>query len=219
MTNLITLQTIFIKDDVSIRLNKLDNHLKQIQCLLLDSNNNDVVKSLIRETMYFIEWIAPDIEFNYAFELANSEVWNNIEARNQIIDELGTWNDRVLQMSQLLAAHIMTQPPLPQPQLEPSGITFDQYEEFTPAKLELSNGYLGYGGQDNLGFHLSVLTNMGLLTAVRNTNLSLWIKALDCVFREKLAKVNAEPEVAEAMLNRFNQAMLDLEAVIDYLGE
>jgi hypothetical protein len=102
MTNLITLRTIFIKDDVSIRLNKLDNHLKQIQCLLLDSNNNDVVKSLIRETMYFIEWIAPDIEFNYAFELANSEVWNNIEARNQIIDELGTWNDRVLQMSQLL---------------------------------------------------------------------------------------------------------------------
>jgi hypothetical protein len=59
MTNLITLQTIFIKDDVSIRLNKLDNHLKQIQCLLLDSNNNDVVKSLITETMYFIEWIAP----------------------------------------------------------------------------------------------------------------------------------------------------------------
>jgi hypothetical protein len=180
--------------------------------------------------MYFIEWIAPDIEFNYAFELANlarfltrwlfiSEVWNNIEARNQIIDELGTWNDRVLQMSQLLAAHIMTQPPLPQPQLEPNGITFDQYEEFTPAKLELSNGYLGYGGQDNLGFHLSVLTNMGLLKAAQHTNLALWIEALDCVFREKLAKVNAEPEVAEAMLNRFNQAMLDLEAVIDYLGE
>ncbi len=122
-------------------------------------------------------------------------------------------------MSQLLAAHIMTQPPLPQPQLEPSGITFDQYEEFTPAKLELSNGYLGYGGQDNLGFHLSVLTNMGLLTAVRNTNLSLWIEALDHVVREKLQNVNSEPEVAKAMLNRFNQAMLDLEAVIEYLAE
>jgi hypothetical protein len=113
----------------------------------------------------------------------------------------------------------MNQPPLPQPQLEPSGITFEQYEEFTPAKLELWNGYLGYGGQDNLGFHLSVLTNMGLLLAAKNTNLSLWIEALDSVIREKLSNLNAEPEVAEAMLNRFNQAMLDMEAVIDYLGE
>ena len=113
----------------------------------------------------------------------------------------------------------MTQPPLPQPQLEPSGITFDQYAEFTPQKLELSNGYMGYGGQDNLGFHLSVLTNMGLLTAVRNTNLSLWIEALDHVVREKLQNVNGEPEVAKAMLNRFNQAMAELEAVINYLEE
>jgi len=33
----------------------------------LDSN----VESLIRETMYFIEWIRPDVEFDHAFELAN----------------------------------------------------------------------------------------------------------------------------------------------------
>ena len=60
---------------------------------------------------------------------------------------------------------------------------------------------------------------MGLLTAVRNTNLSLWIEALDHVVREKLQNVNGEPEVAKAMLNRFNQAMAELEAVIDYLEE
>ncbi|MBD2629585.1 hypothetical protein [Trichormus variabilis] len=108
----------------------------------------------------------------------------------------------------------MTQPPL-----EPSGITSEQYFEFTPEKLELSNEYLGYGGQDNLGFHLSVLTNMGLLKAAQHTNLALWIEALDCVVKEKLQNINGEPEVAEAMLNRFNQAMLDLEAVIDYLAE
>lgn len=113
----------------------------------------------------------------------------------------------------------MTQPPLPQPQLEPSGITFEQYSEFTPQKLELWSGYLGYGGQNNLGFHLSVLTNMGLLTAVQNTNLSLWIEALDYIVREKLQSVNSESEIAEAMLNRFNQAMAELEAVINYLEE
>jgi hypothetical protein len=91
----------------------LNNYLKQIQGLLQDSNNNDVVKNLIRETMYLIEWIAPDIEFDYAFELANlgrfltrwlfkwEPIWNDTEARNQVNKELGNWNDRVLQISQL----------------------------------------------------------------------------------------------------------------------
>lgn len=94
-----------------------------------------------------------------------------------------------------------SQPPLPQPKLESAGITSDQYFEFTPEKLELSNGYLGYGGQDQLGFHLSVLTNMGLLTAVRHTNLSLWLEALlrcskgkttDCQRSTRSSRSNAQ---------------------------
>ncbi|MEA5551966.1 hypothetical protein VB713_13525 [Anabaena cylindrica UHCC 0172] len=113
MTNFTALQATFIKDDISIRLNNLNNHFKQIQGLLQDGNNNDVVKNLIRETMYFIEWIAPDVEFDHAFELANlgrfftrwlfkwEQIWNNTEARDQVNQELGIWNDRVLQMSQL----------------------------------------------------------------------------------------------------------------------
>ncbi|ACC85403.1 hypothetical protein [Nostoc punctiforme] len=115
----------------------------------------------------------------------------------------------------------MTQshPSLPQPQLEKAGITFEQYLEFTPEKLELSNGYLGYGGQDQLGFHLAVLTNMGLLSAIRHTGLSLWLEALDRRVREKLATVNADPEVAQALLNRFDRAMADLTAMVEYLEE
>ncbi|WP_427157165.1 hypothetical protein ACQFX9_17150 [Aliinostoc sp. HNIBRCY26] len=110
-----------------------------------------------------------------------------------------------------------SQPPLPQPQLEPAGITFEQYEEFTPEKLELWNGYLGYGGQDQLGFHLAVLRNMGLLTAVHHTQLSLWIEALERHLKERLETINNQPETAEAMLNRLNRAMEDLAAVADYL--
>jgi hypothetical protein len=113
MINLTYKQETFIKDDVCIRLNNLNNHLKQIQGLLQDGNNNDAVKNLIRQTMYFIEWIAPDVEFDYAFELANlgrfltswlfkwEQIWNDKEARNQVNQELGNWNDRVLQISQL----------------------------------------------------------------------------------------------------------------------
>ena len=36
---------------------------------------------------------------------------------------------------------------------------------------------------------------------------------------EGLETVNAQPEVAEAMLNRFNWAMEDLAAVAEFLGE
>ncbi len=51
------------------------------------------------------------------------------------------------------------------------------------------------------------------------TSLSLWVEALDNFLREKLGNTNAEPKVAEVMLNRFNQAMDDLAAVLEYLEE
>jgi len=44
----------------------LNNHLKQIQSLSQDHTpGNESVKNLIRETMYFIEWIGPDVEFDH----------------------------------------------------------------------------------------------------------------------------------------------------------
>ena len=109
------------------------------------------------------------------------------------------------------------QPALPQPHLEPAAITVDQYLYFTPERLELVNGCLGYGGQEPIGFQLAVLTNMGLLTAIRYTGLSILIESLDCCLQEKLETVNAQSEVAEAMLNRLNRAMEDLVALAEYL--
>ncbi len=115
MTSFTALQTTFIKDDVSIRLQNLNNHLKQIQSLSQDHTpGNENVKSLIRETMYFIEWIAPDVEFNHAFELANlgrfltrwlfssEETWNNTTSKIQVMQELDTWAESVLRMSELI---------------------------------------------------------------------------------------------------------------------
>lgn len=115
MINLSTSKAQFMKNDLYIRLNYLTTHLTQIHSLSQDFTNNEVVKNLIRETMYFIEWIAPDVEFDYAFDLANlgrfltrwlfsADAWNNTEVRNQINQELGDWNNRILQMSKLLAA-------------------------------------------------------------------------------------------------------------------
>ena len=70
----------------------------------------------------------------------------------------------------------MTQPPFPQ--LEPTGINFEQYDEFTPQKLELWDGLYNYGGQDMTGFHLAILTNMGLRAAVSHVPIAQWLAAI-----------------------------------------
>jgi hypothetical protein len=112
-----------------------------------------------------------------------------------------------------------SQTPLPQPQLKPKGITSEQYFDYTPEKLELSRGFYNYGGQDFLGFQLAVLTNMGLLKAIRNVGISLWIQALDEYMRERWEAAEDEKEVMEAMMNRLNRAMDDLAVVAEFLGE
>ncbi|WP_375490946.1 hypothetical protein [uncultured Nostoc sp.] len=108
-------QETFVQDSIPVRLGKLATNLARINQLFSESTHEDVVKSLIRETMYFLEWIAPDIDIDNACELANlgrfltrwlfnwEQAWNDTDAKNQIIQELGIWSDSVLQMSKLPA--------------------------------------------------------------------------------------------------------------------
>jgi hypothetical protein len=110
MTNFTALQATFIKYDVSTRLQNLNNHLRQIQSLSQDSTN-ETVESLIRETMYFIEWIAPYVEFDHAFELANlgrfltrwlfslEETYNNPTSKSRVNQELTTWAESVSEVA------------------------------------------------------------------------------------------------------------------------
>ncbi len=112
----------------------------------------------------------------------------------------------------------MDRPPLPQPQLNPTPITFDQYDAYTPEKLELWDGFYNYGGQNLTGFHLAVLANMGLRKAVRNVPLSLWLEAIQELALQN-SKLNFDSEMGEAMLNRLNRGLEDLQSVIEYLEE
>ncbi len=112
----------------------------------------------------------------------------------------------------------MDTPPLPQPQLDPTPITFDQYATYTPEKLELWNGFYNYGGQDLTGFHLAVLANMGLRKAVRNVPLSLWLEAIKELALQS-SKLNFDSDIEESMLNRFNRGLENLQSVAEYLEE
>jgi hypothetical protein len=103
----------------------------------------------------------------------------------------------------------MTQPPLPQPHLEPTGITFEQYDTYTLQKLELWNGFYNYGGQDLKGFHLAVLTNMGLRSPA-NT-----MARGNSSDRLQNPQLNFDTAAGEAMLNRLNRGLEDLKAVAE----
>jgi hypothetical protein len=61
----------------------------------------------------------------------------------------------------------MNKLPFPEPKSDRTPITFEQYLEYTPEKLELWDGFYNYGSQDMTGFYLAVLTNMGLRAADR----------------------------------------------------
>jgi hypothetical protein len=112
----------------------------------------------------------------------------------------------------------MTQPPLPQPQLEPTGLTFEQYEAYTLGKLELWNGFYNYGGQDLKGFHLAVLTNMGLQAAVHEVPLYLWLEAIQAEALQN-PKLSPESETGAAMLNRLNRGLEELNVVAEFFME
>jgi hypothetical protein len=106
--------------------------------------------------------------------------------------------------------------PLPQPQLDPTGITSDQYEAYTPEKLELWRGFYNYGAQDMKGFYLAVLANMGIRAAVQEVPISLWLEAI-ADYLSQHPDLNFDSDVGEAMLNRFNRGIDDLKAVAEYI--
>jgi hypothetical protein len=112
----------------------------------------------------------------------------------------------------------MTQPSLPQPQLDPTGITLEQYMVYTPEKLELWNGFYDYGRQDLTGFHLAVLTNMGLRAAVSEVSFVLLLEAIQEVVSQN-PKFDLNNEIGSAMLDRLNRGLEELDAVADYLSE
>ena len=109
-----------------------------------------------------------------------------------------------------IAVKLMTQPPLPQPQLDRTPINFEQYEAYTPEKLELWDGFYEYGGQDFTSFYLGILANMGLREAVRHVPMSKWLEAIQAVALQN-------PKLDEAMSDRLNRGLADLQAVAEYL--
>lgn len=107
----------------------------------------------------------------------------------------------------------MTLPPLPQPQLDRTPITLEQYEAYTPEKLELMGGFYDYGDPDDFkGFYLAVLTNMGLRAAVSHVPIAQWLAAI-----QEVALHN--PKLDDALRNRLVKGITELNVIAECLDE
>jgi hypothetical protein len=107
----------------------------------------------------------------------------------------------------------MPQPPFPQSQLDRTPITLEQYEAYTPEKLELMHGFYDYGyPEDFKGFYLAILTNMGLRAAVSNVPIAQWLAAI-----QEVALQN--PKLDDALRDRLVRAIAELKAVAECLEQ
>lgn len=74
---------------------------------------------------------------------------------------------------------------LPQPTLEPRPISFEQYQAFTPEKLELFSGYLiapPDSPEERRQLLALLLVNLGLSETVELAPAGRWREALDRVY-------------------------------------
>lgn len=71
---------------------------------------------------------------------------------------------------------------LPEPALEPRGLTFAEYQELTPEKLELFSGYLiapRDSPEERERLLILLLVNLGLVEAVKLAPEARWREALE----------------------------------------
>jgi hypothetical protein len=105
-------QAQFQKHDIPTRLKHLAAHLNKIKLVSTETTQPDEAKSLIRESQYFIEWTAPEMEIDIAVELVDlaralsrwklnwESIWCDSAALTQVAIEAESWSQRVSQMSE-----------------------------------------------------------------------------------------------------------------------
>ncbi|TBR56648.1 hypothetical protein B4U84_28825 [Westiellopsis prolifica IICB1] len=114
MTDWTKKQERFLQDDIPTRLGHLATNLARIKSFSDEQTHPDFAVSLIRESQYFIEWTAPQMDIDTAAELVDlgrtlsrwklnwEKIWSDTTALSQVKAEVGSWSQRVLDMSGLL---------------------------------------------------------------------------------------------------------------------
>ncbi|MFN7946466.1 MAG: hypothetical protein U0Z53_14040 [Blastocatellia bacterium] len=97
----------FVSHPVTVRLQNLINHLARVESQAGDPAQSEFVRAVVRESMFFIEYIVPDIELNLQVELVELQRllarwyhhWAEFQAdeaqRESVAEQAGEWSKRL----------------------------------------------------------------------------------------------------------------------------
>jgi len=108
------LQLRYLRDPSPVRLGGLAANLARIESFSDRVEHCDVVRSLLEESKFLIEWAAPDLQLDIQAELAELQlqlalweldwkrIWSDSEQRSAVAKQAQLWSRRVLELSGLL---------------------------------------------------------------------------------------------------------------------
>ncbi len=115
MRNWESLKQRYLQDDLPVRLGNLASNLARIKSQSLFEVNYSLVENLLIESKFFIEWTAGDADVEVAAQLVElqvqlsqwqsriTELWTDMNERQELSKASGIWSERVLDWSGLLA--------------------------------------------------------------------------------------------------------------------
>lgn len=104
----------YLQDSPSVRMGGIAANLARMRSFGKNPQNGYLVKSLLRESRFFIEWVAPEMELEVAAELLELQrlltrwlfgwdaIWQFETERQRMIALAKDWSDRLLARSGLV---------------------------------------------------------------------------------------------------------------------
>jgi hypothetical protein len=104
----------YLRDEIPVRLGGLAANLARVKSFSDHPGHGDVVKSLLEESKFLIEWTALDADTGAQAELVDLQVqlarwqqtwasiWDDPARRAAVAEQAGVWSERLLEMSGLL---------------------------------------------------------------------------------------------------------------------
>ncbi len=103
----------FMKDSVGMRLGGLASNLARIKSFLQLTDNRKLIKDLVEESKFLIEWTAPEASSEIQEDLVELQIQLALrtysEDKEELIQFAAKWSERILKLSGLIKDETFTQ--------------------------------------------------------------------------------------------------------------